>query len=320
VAVDPAVQLDDAGAILEAPVAENTVEETVDSAEEVEQFDDLDELEAAIESAQYEDQLRDSGTEALTSQLELPEGYEITEILYSDDQKIFTVRNSIAETSWQVPFEVTSDGTSEGVRLSGIEDWIAVDEEEAQAPVENSAAPRQEAPMSELEVAQQLREIRLSDVPEITTEEDNLSTHISEELDRLDLSDEQRAAFQSILEENAALSAKAREADVDARVSELEEMGLKERPGFLKLYREVMLSDDGGAAVVVFSDASEEKEKLTAVEILDRALDALKDDEGKVALSDQALVSGNDTPPPADASEELELDDRVSEVKKALGL
>jgi hypothetical protein len=320
VAVDPAVQLDDAGAILEAPVAENTVEETVDSDEEVEQFDDLDELEAAIESAQYEDQLRDSGTEALTSQLELPEGYEITEILYSDDQKIFTVRNSIAETSWQVPFEVTSDGTSEGVRLSGIEDWIAVDEEEAQAPVENSAAPRQEAPMSELEVAQQLREIRLSDVPEITTEEDNLSTHISEELDRLDLSDEQRAAFQSILEENAALSAKAREADVDARVSELEEMGLKERPGFLKLYREVMLSDDGGAAVVVFSDASEEKEKLTAVEILDRALDALKDDEGKVALSDQALVSGNDTPPPADASEELELDDRVSEVKKALGL
>lgn len=310
---------------VEAPVAEITTDAPVADAEEssdeaVEQFDNLDELEAAIEAAQFEDELRDFATEALTSQLELPEGYEIAEVLYSDDQKIFTVRNSIAETSWQVPFEVTDSGTSQGVLLAGVEDWVAMDEEEAQAPVENSAAPRQEAPMSDLEAAQQLREILLSDVPEITNEEDNLSTLHGEELDRLDLSDEQRAAFQSILEENAQLSAKTREADADARISELEEMGLKERPGFLKLYREVMLSDDGGPAVVVFSDGSEEKEKLTAVEILDRALDALKDDEGKVALSDQALVSGNDTPPPADASEELALDDRVSEVKKALGL
>lgn len=322
------VEMDDS-AVAEAPVAveeapadaevaEEVADESV-SEEEVEQFDDLDELEAAIENAQFEDELRDFGAEALTSQLELPEGYEITDVLYSNDQKIFTVRNSIAETSWQVPFEVTSNGTSEGVLMAGIEDWIAMDEEEAQAPVEYSAAPRQKAPMSDLQAAQHLREIRLSDVPEITTEEDNLSTLHGEELDRLDLSDEQRAAFQSILDENAQLSAKTREADADARISELEAMGLKDRPGFLKLYREVMLSDDGGPAVVVFSD-SEEKESITALEILDRALDALKDDEGQVALSDQALVSGNDNPPPADASEELALDDRVSEVKKALGL
>ena len=321
VIVDPKVQLDDASAVIEIPTAEVEAESETTATEEVEQFDDLDELQQALEAAEYEDELRDYATDALSSQLELPEGYEITDVLYSDDQKIFTVRNSIAETSWQVPFEVTSNGTSENVLLAGVEDWIAMDEEEAQAPVENSAAPRQKAPMSDLEAAQHIREIRLSDVPEITTnEEDNLSTLHSEELDRLDLSDEQRAVFQSILEENAQLSAKTREADADARISELEEMGLKERPGFLKLYREVMLSDDGGPAVVVFSDGSEEKEKLTAVEILDRALDALKDDEGQVALSDQALVSGNDNPPPADASEELALDDRVSEVKKALGL
>lgn len=317
------VEMDDA--VAEAPAEEITTDASVADVEEspeeaVEQFDNLDELEAAIEAAQFEDELREFATDALASQLELPEGYEIAEVLYSDDQKIFTVRNSIAETSWQVPFEVTDSGTSQGVLLAGVEDWIAMDEEEAQAPVENSAAPRQTAPLSDLEAAQQLREILLSDVPEITNEEDNLSTLHGEELDRLDLSDEQRAAFQSILEENAQLAAKTREADADARISELEEMGLKERPGFLKLYREVMLSDDGGPAVVVFSDGSEDKEKLTAVEILDRALDALKDDEGKVALSDQALVSGNDTPPPTDASEELELDERVSEVKKALGL
>ena len=337
--------LDAAGAVMNAPVIETNTQTVVDPAAETTApdpvadfdlenldeaavegiFDELDALEQSVLESDTPDEplfstneLRSVGADALTTQLELPVGYEITDVLYSDGEQIFTVRNSIAETSWKVPFQIASDGTSHGVLLAAIEDWTSVEEEIAQAPVENSAAPRQVTKLSDLEVAQQLREIRLSDVPEITIMEENMLQG-REELDRLDLSDEQRAAFQSILDENATLSASARESDAEKRISELEEMGLKERPGFLKLYREVMLSDDGGAAVVLLSDG-EDKEKLTAIEILDRALDALKTDEGQVALSDQALVSGNDNPPPADASEELALDERVLEVKKALGL
>ena len=337
--------LDAAGAVMDAPVIETNTQTVVDPAAETtapdpvadfdlenldeaafeEIVDELDALEQSVLESDTPDEpifstneLRSVGAEALTTQLQLPVGYEITDVLYSDSEQIFTVRNSIAETSWQVPFQIASDGTSHGVLMAAVEDWTVMDEEVAKAPVENSAASRQKAPLSDLEVAQQLREIRLSDVPAITNEEDNLSFN-SEELDRLDLSDEQRAAFQSILNDNAELSAKTRESDADVRISELEEMGLKEKPGFLKLYREVMLSDDGGAAVVLLSEG-QENEKLTALEILDRALDALKDDEGSVSLSDQALVSGNDNPPPADPSEELALDDRVAEVKMALGL
>ena len=341
--------LDAAGAVMDAPVVETNTQTVVDPAAEtiapdpvaefdVENLDEaaveeiVDELDALEQSVLESDtpdeplfstnELRSIGADALTTQLELPVGYEITDVLYADGEQIFTVRNSIAETSWNVPFQIASDGTSHGVLLAAVEDWTSVEEEIAQAPVVDStslsAAPRQVTELSDLEVAQQLREIRLSDVPAITKMEENMLQG-REELDRLDLSDEQRAAFQSILDENATLSASARESDAEKRISELEEMGLKERPGFLKLYREVMLSDDGGAAVVLLSDG-EDKEKLTAIEILDRALDALKTDEGQVALSDQALVSGNDNPPPADASEELALDDRVAEVKKALGL
>lgn len=336
IVVDPAVQLDDGGFVIEAPIAEvgsETVADfNMDNLNEavVGQIEnELDALEQSVLESTTPDEplfstseLYSVGADALATQLELPAGYEITDVLYADGEQIFTVRNSIAETSWQVPFQIASDGTSHGVLLAAIEDWISVEEELAQAPVVDSpslsAAPRQVTELSDLEVAQQLREIRLSDVPAITKMEENMLQG-REELDRLDLSDEQRAAFQSILDENATLSASARESDAEKRVSELEEMGLKERPGFLKLYREVMLSDDGGAAVVLLSDG-QDKEKLTAIEILDRALDALKTDEGQVALSDQALVSGNDNPPPADASEELALDDRVAEVKKALGL
>jgi hypothetical protein len=341
--------LDAAGAVMDAPVVETNTQTVLDPAAEttapdpvaefdVENLDEaavegiVDELDALEQSVLESDtpdeplfstnELRSIGADALTTQLELPVGYEITDVLYADGEQIFTVRNSIAETSWNVPFQIASDGTSHGVLLAAVEDWTSVEEEIAQAPVVDStslsAAPRQVTELSDLEVAQQLREIRLSDVPAITKMEENMLQG-REELDRLDLSDEQRAAFQSILDENATLSASARESDAEKRISELEEMGLKERPGFLKLYREVMLSDDGGAAVVLLSDG-EDKEKLTAIEILDRALDALKTDEGQVALSDQALVSGNDNPPPADASEELALDDRVAEVKKALGL
>ena len=42
------------------------------------------------------------------------------------------------------------------------------------------------------------------------------------ELERLELSDEQRAAFSGLLDENADLRAKTREAEVDQRVEELE--------------------------------------------------------------------------------------------------
>ena len=334
--VDPAVQLDDGSFVVEAPIAEVKADtfadfdvENLDEAAVEGIVDELDALEQSVLESDTSDEplfsvneLRTIGAEALTTQLQLPVEYEITDVLYADGKQIFTVLNSIAETSWNVPFQVASDGTSHGVLLAAVEDWTSVEEELAQAPVVDSmslsAAPRQVTKLSDLEAAQQLREIRLSDVPAITKMEENMLQG-REELDRLDLSDEQRAAFQSILDENATLSASARESDAEKRISELEEMGLKERPGFLKLYREVMLSDDGGAAVVLLSDG-EDKEKLTAIEILDRALDALKTDDGQVALSDQALVSGNDNPPPADASEELALDDRVSEVKKALGL
>jgi hypothetical protein len=81
-----------------------------------------------------------------------------------------------------------------------------------------------------------------------------------------------------------------------------------------------MLSDDGGAAVILFSDSSDEdkKERLTAVEILDRFINGLVADGG-VTFSDQAARSGNDNKPPLDASGERKpLEDRVKESQEAL--
>lgn len=141
-----------------------------------------------------------------------------------------------------------------------------------------------------------------------------------EALDQLELSDEARVALQGILDENATLRSHNRASDADKRIDELKGLGLQERPGFLTLYRQIFLSDDGGAAVVLLSDSGQEKERLSALQILDRALEALKDSDGKVVLSDQQLVSGNDDPPPpnADGEKEEPVEKRVEAAKQLL--
>ena len=135
---------------------------------------------------------------------------------------------------------------------------------------------------------------------------------------RLELSDDARAAFQNVLDENATLRATTRESEADRRIGELEEMGLKDRPGALKFYRQVMLSDDGGPAAVLLSDDGSEKERLTALEILDRFLDSIKDADNKVILSDQHLASGHDDKPPLDAGAERPVEERIAETREAL--
>jgi hypothetical protein len=247
----------------------------------------------------------------LVSQLALSSDYQATDLTKDG----FVVKNTVSDMSWVVSFKLGEDGA---VSLARVEDWTTIETEgEEEAPAEQTpAAPRQ---LTELEAAQELRQIRLSERPSTTTKEGNMPL-TREEMDALNLSEEQRAAFKTILDENVTLSAKTRTSEADKRVAELEELGLKDRPGFLKLYRQVMLSDDGGPAVVLLSDNGSDKERLTAKAILDRAIDALTVD-GKVVLSDQHLASGNDDPPPATADgEQKPVADRVADARAALGL
>jgi hypothetical protein len=196
--------------------------------------------------------------------------------------------------------------------MASVTDW---EPEEGQTEAE----PQPQTQLSELERARQLRELRLSQPSPTDKGGHNMATL---SLDGVELTDEQRAAIQNVLDENARLASENREGKVEKRIGELSELGLKERPGALKLYRQVFLSDDGGAAIVLLSDDGKEKERLTALDILDRFIEAVKGSDGKVVLSDQALLSGNDNKPPNTAEGEVTkpLEERVAEAKQALGL
>ncbi len=232
------------------------------------------------------------------------------------------ITSTLTDTTWTVPYALTGTSTNPTIHLSGTGDWteVSTGEESDEAPAEQKpVVPRSESPEDELQAARRLREIRLSDSYSNQTKEKHMALS-NEELERLELSDETRAALQGILNENAELQKQARERTVDQRIDELKELGLNERPSALKLYRSVMLSDDGGPAVVLLSDDGQEKEQLNAVQILDRFIEAIKGSDEKVALSDQALVTGDDEKPPADASKEQPVADRVTAMKAELGI
>lgn len=258
----------------------------------------------------------------------LGEHFEVQHITASG----FHVRNENLKTSWTIPFSVDEDGNTV---ISAITEWTnSKDEEEAEpgAGAEEVPAPEPQhhpapilptGPEGELEAARRLREARLgaSDKIPSTNKEANMPL-TREELEALNLSDlpeGQRAVFQKVLDENSTLAASNREASVAERVTELEGLGLKEFPGALKLYREVALADDGGPAVILSDNGT--KSPKTAKSILDDFIEAIKGAEGKVHLSDQALVSGSDIKPPdGPEGEKKPLEERVAETRSELGL
>ena len=304
---DPKLPAPDAAPVTEPDKGDDEEQQEEPEAEEQKPNDSEEEPEVKLSYRQQQDGI----TTAITSQLGLSNAYVLDDI----EGNTATITNEIAETTWNVPFEIEG----ESIKLAAVKDWEVVKDEgeEDATPASSASAPRQ---LSELEQARRLRELRLSQSngnDEGGSAMPGTTLDIAA-LDGVELSDDQKAAIQSVLDENASLKARTREQEAEARIDELKELGLSDRPGALKFYRQVFLSDDGGPAVVLLSDNGQEKERVTALEVLDKFIEGVKGSDGKVNLSDQALASGNDDPPPADTGEEASVEDRVAEAREAL--
>jgi hypothetical protein len=246
-------------------------------------------------------------------------------VVTSDEQK----------QTWLVPFKV-EDGklapSLEGWAWQKYEGEAKPSEEQkppdpSQPPVEPPAPPAKpeaSGPEGDLEAARTLRRQRLGEAVtaanQYPTKEGNMPLS-REELERLNLSDMpegQRAVFQKLIDENSDLAMSSKEGSVNERITELENLGFKGHPGALKLYRRVMLGDDGGPAVVVLSDDGKQKESLTALSILDMFIEAIKGADGKVVLSDQAHLVPDDQKPPTNPGDQTSFEDRLAATKQAL--
>lgn len=277
-------------------------------------------------------------TDALRSQLNLSDQYTVIDI----GPKRAVVENKLADASWVVGFELTG----EDVRIDPINEWqtrslASSDESEgSDKPDEPSAAPdvqlsddnTGDSDASEpnvLEKAHAARKLRFSS-DENTEGGATMSRRKSDTLEGLDFSDEDavREHVKGLLEENQQLKSENSESEVDAEVDRVDALfGEVEVPGFLRVYRDILLSDDDEPAAVLLShdDSGNEtkRESVTVSEVAKRLVDSLPtkkvDDKLVIELSGQALSSGNDVKPPAEEEDEQEdVETRTRNAEKAV--
>lgn len=141
-----------------------------------------------------------------------------------------------------------------------------------------------------------------------------------DEIDKLDLSEDVKAQLRAehqketagSAEEMATLRAKSKQDDVKTDVESLKNLGFSEAPGLLKFVRRVFLSDDDEPAAVLLTDADMQlsgddvtdavkREEITVSGAIKKFIELMpRNAEGKLALSDQALLEGNDDKPDDD--------------------
>jgi len=130
-------------------------------------------------------------------------------------------------------------------------------------------------------------------------------------LDTLDLSDEVKEQIRREHESEisgsqstiSTLRAQTKKAKVHQEVEDLKQL-FGDEPGLLKYVRRVFLSDDEEAGLVLLTDSDMElsdddktgatsREEVTAAGVLRQFIELLPKKDGKLALSDQVLLSEN---------------------------
>lgn len=143
------------------------------------------------------------------------------------------------------------------------------------------------------------------------------------DLSKIELSDEDRSALEAALAENERLRKEQRTAEVESEVKRVMDLGLSENTGFVKLYRRMLLADDGEPAAVMMSEDGSRREEVTLTSALKQMIDALpKNQEGKLHLSEQQLLHEAGDRPANEASGEGDesLEDKIADTRRKLGL
>jgi hypothetical protein len=203
-----------------------------------------------------------------------------------------------------------------------IEDESNEEEGEEETPeLEAPAAPILDP--NNLQDASLLRESRFAQGNNLTKRGLNMSDELKS-LNLSELPDEVRAAVEALQTKNRELERTTRSAKVEERVNQMgEELGLSEAPGFLKVVRQIMLSDDGEVAALLLADDGKTVEsKATATDIVEKLVNALPKSEetGKILLSAQVdLAAGEEIHEKPAKTDDKPLDERLKEAREALG-
>ena len=192
--------------------------------------------------------------------------------------------------------------------------------EEGNEPVEEAPAALSLDPKNNLQDASLLREQGFAQGDNSNNGGLTMSDKTINGLNLSDLPENVRVVVEGLAEDNKKLRLSSREETVEKQIKDWQDAGLGVVPGFLKTARQIMLSDDGNVAALLLSDdGSDQKEKVTATDIVTRLVNSLpKTEEGKIELSAQLDLGTGDHERPSEDNV-VPFEDRLKEARQALG-
>lgn len=273
-----------------------------------------------------DDQLKQRIQNALGHQLHLGDDYVVKEVGKEDA----TVENTVSSTTFAVGWDLSAgqvwlDPTEEWRRAEGSPAPREPKEEKEGTATAELSDQDADTPEGRLQAAR--RERGLLDIK--SNDRGGHKSMKKLNLDGLDLSDEQRAQIEAQFADDEAdaqelerLRQKDREREVDDKIDGLKEVGLSDNPGVLKFLRRIYLSDDGKPSAILLADddAGLKQEEVSLSDAFDQFLDLLKNQEGKLELSSQAVNTGGKRPPEDASEENRSHEEDMAEAAKVLGL
>jgi len=122
---------------------------------------------------------------------------------------------------------------------------------------------------------------------------------------------------EALLARIAELEEAQHKSQVEARLAAFSE-DWQEQPALMKVIREIMLSDDGGPALLLSEDGSDEPQKLTASDIVERIMAVVP--KPTVKLSEQGTRMLSEDKHPADRDDKGTVQERADEARRKMGL
>ena len=270
--------------------------------------------------------------------IKLSDNFEVVDV----QPGLVKIFNKAAGIEWVASYTIDSDGVA---KLPPYQEWSwlvtkepTVEEPEPEQP-ETPEAGSEELKAGEGEEEQVEAPAALSLDPENNLQDASLlreqgfaqgdnsnngglsmSDKTINGLNLSDLPENVRVVVEALADDNRELRLSTNESKVEAQIKEWNDAGLGVLPGFLKTARQIMLSDDGHVAALLLSDdGKEEKEKVTATDIVTRLIDSLpKTEEGKIELSAQLDLGNGEHERPAEDNV-VPFEDRLKEARQALG-
>lgn len=137
------------------------------------------------------------------------------------------------------------------------------------------------------------------------------------ELDEMEMEGITPEHVEALMARIAELEEAQHRSQVESRISALSE-DWGEYPALMKVAKEIMLADDGGPALLLSEEGSDEAQKLTATDIVEKLMAAMP--KSSVKLSEQGTRMLSEDKHPADRDDKGTVEERAARARAEMGL